>query len=535
MMKKTSLLVAITLVLALRLAGQIDVAWGSPQVAFPKHSYISSILGGNDAYLYALKVTPRGWGSQNHFYLDTYARKSMAFVSTKEFHLPLQSERTNLFERIFQGSGKFRTAQLERLFYLQGNFLVFSSYYSAAKEKNYACVQTISENGIESKVPLTLDSIAADGKRNKGAFDFVLSEDKSRILVFHSEAVDKSSNEKFTYTVIDEKLQVLWSKKMELPYSGKQFHISKYRVDNQGNVFMLANIDKNKENVERRKPAYSYSILAYFHETDQLKEYVVDLGDKFISDITFNINPAGDIICAGFYSKNSETSQAGTFFLKIDKNTKEVSERNLKEFEKDFLLEFMSERKIEKGKELYNFDIGHFLLRPDGSALLVAEQYYMDVVSYYNPATHSYNYTYNYYYNDILVVGFDPRGQTTLLKKIGKYQHSVNDGGPYASFVLVDGGSMLHFLFNDSPDNVHRSESELAHGHISNMNNPGRSVVVMVSMDMQGNTQRQQLLDNHGKKNESWFMPKMNKKITDKDMVLFSRRGKYYRFGRVSL
>jgi hypothetical protein len=534
-MKKTCLFFVFFLLLCLHLPGQIDVAWGSPQIALPKHSYITSILGGNDSYIFALKATPRGWGSQNHFYLDTYARQSMSFVSSKEFQLPQMAETSNVFERLFQGSGKFRAAHIERLFYVNGKFLVFTSFYSSEKQKNFAYFQTITENGAKVSPPVELDVIDTDGKRNKGSFDFALSEDKSHILIFHNEPFDKNSNEKFSYKVMDENGNILWSKKLELPYADKQFHVSKYRVDNQGNVFMLANIDKDKDHVERRKPTYSYSILAYFHETDQLKEYIVDLRDKFISDITFNINPVGDIVCAGFYSKSSETAQAGTFFLKIDKNTKEVSARNVKEFEKDFLLEFMTERKIDKGRELYNFDIDHFLLRPDGSAVMVAEQYFMDVVSYYNPATHSYNYTYNYYYNDIIVVGFDGGGQISLLKKIGKYQHSVNDGGPYASYVLVDGGGMLHFLYNDSPENIHKSESEIEHGHISSMNNPGRSVVVMVSMDMQGHTQRQQLLDNHARKNTSWFLPKMNKKISDKDVVLFSRRGKYYRFGRVSL
>jgi hypothetical protein len=519
----------------LKLSAQIDVAWGGQQVATPKFSYIENIIGGNEARVYALKLRMRGSRAQPRFYLETYAKQSLGFISSREFHLPPQSEETSLLERIFLGAGKFRTPKIEHIFYLRNRFLVFSSFYSKSKQKYYAYVQAMTEDGSIDNNFRCLDSIDSGSRRNKGNFDFVLSEDKTHILIYHNEPFDKYANEKFSYKVIDENLNTLWSKSLELPYKDKQFHVSSYRVDNEGNVFMLANIDKNKEEMERHKPNHIYSILAYFFQEDKLKEYKMDLGDKFISDVAFNINPTGDLICTGFYSRNSETSQAGVFFLKIDKNTKEVSEKNVREFDKDFLLEFMSERKIDKGRELYNFDIGHLLLREDGSAIMVAEQYYMDVVSYYNPASHSYNYTYHYYYNDVIVVGFDPKGQIGLLKKIGKYQHSVNDGGPYSSYVLVDGGSMLHFIYNDNPENVHRPESEIEHGHISSMNSPGRSVVVMVSMDLHGNTQRTQLLDNHSKKNASWFEPKMNKKISDKDLILFSRRGKYYRFGRVSL
>ena len=514
---------------------QIDVAWGIQQIASPKNSYIESIIGGNDNLVYLLKVRSRGRSLQPRFSLESYSKKTLAFVSSREFSLPAQSEQTGIAERIFLGAGKFRTPRIEKIYLLKKKFIVFSTFYSRKKEKYYAYIQEMSEEGVPGTGFIVADSIQSLNKRNKGLFDFELSDDKSKILIYHSEPFDKSANEKFFYKVLDETLQTLWTKNLVMPYSDRQFHVKSYKVDNEGNVFMLANIEKNREEQLKNNPTFIYSIFGYFFKEDKLREYKMDLGEKYISDATFNLTTAGDLVCAGFYSKNSETSQAGVFYLKIDKNTREVSERNLREFDKDFLLEFMSERKLNKGRELYNFDIGHLLMRDDGSAVMVAEQYYMDIVSYYNPASHSYNYTYHYYYNDIIVVAFDRQGKVSLLKKISKYQHSVNDGGPYASYVLIDGGKMLHFIYNDNPENMHRPESEIEHGHISSMTSPGRSEVVLVSMDMQGQTQRTRLLDNHSRKNASWFLPKMYKQISPNDVILFSRRGKNYRLGRVSL
>jgi hypothetical protein len=532
---KTYLPFIIFSLLSIKLQAQIDVAWGGQQIAAPKYSSVESILGGNDTRVFALKLKNKGPGSRTHFYIDTYAKKNLALISTAEFNLPGQQEQSTLMERIFLGAGKYRTAQIEKIIYMHGKFLVFTTFYSREHKTYCAYVQTISESGTLNADLHTVDTISADSKRNPGLFNFILSEDKAHVLIFHNEPLDMYPFEKFSCKMLDENLSIRWSKNFELPYKDKQFHISQYSIDTTGNLFLLVNIDKNKENQERKKPAYRYSIFAYYYKRDQLKEYTIDLGEKFISDITCAVNPAGDLVCAGFYSKSSETAQAGTFFLKIDKASTEVSERNVRDFDKDFLMEFMTERKVEKGKELYNFDIHHFLLRENGSAVMVAEQYFMDIVSYYNPASRSYNYSYHYYYNDIIVVGFDPRGQVSLQKKITKYQHTVNDGGPFSSFVLVDGGDMLHFIYNDNPDNLHRSETEIAHGNLDNMGNPARSVVVMVSMDMKGNTQRTQLLDNHAKRNKSWFRPKIYKKISDKDFILFSGKGKYYRLGRITL
>jgi|GEM_PF-1368146 hypothetical protein len=514
---------------------QIDVAWGGQQVANPKNSEITNIIGSDESRIYALKIKSGGWGSHDQYFLDSYARKSMTFAGTTEFSLPQQTERTDPIERFFRGKGRYETAELEKLIHLQNRFIVFSSYYNSDQDKNYAFVQTLTENGIPGKAYSAVDTIKSDGRHNKGYFGFVVSDSQTQILVYHIDPADRSNFANLSLKMFDENMNLRWAKVLELPYPDSQFHLTKIKADNQGNVFLLASIDKNKENTERHKPTYNYSMLAYFHELNQVKEYTIDLGDKYISDIAFNINPDGNVICAGFYSKSSETSQAGSFFLKIDKKTTEVSERNVSEFPKDFLLEFMTDRKKDKGRELYNFDIQHLLLRTDGTAVMVAEQYFMDVVSFYNPASHSYNYSYHYYYNDIIVLGFDPKGSLTLLKKISKYQHTVNDGGPYSSYVLVDGGDMLHFIYNDNPDNLHRTETEIAHGKIGSMNNPGRSVVVMVSMDNKGNTQRTQLLDNHSRKNYSWFTPKMYKKVSDKELILFAHKGRYYRFGRITL
>ncbi|MFI5149889.1 MAG: hypothetical protein ACHQRM_09170 [Bacteroidia bacterium] len=514
---------------------QINVIWGGQQVASPKNSHITSIIGCDDTRIYTLKEKQGFWGHHPLYYLDSYSRKNLVPAGTGAFSLPRLPERSNILERVFGREGKYQTAGMEKLLLIKGSLLLFSSYYNRNEKRNYAFVQTLTANGTPGSAYRTLDTIQAEGRHDKGNYGFILSGNQNHILDMYTEPGDKHVNARLSLKLFDSSMNLSWSKMLELPYAKKLFHLTRTMVDDKGDVYFLANIEKDARHTEKHKPAYHYSILSYSNERNQLREYTIDLDDKFISDITFRINAGGDLICAGFYSKSSESSAAGCFFLKIDKETNEVTEHTVREFAKDFLLEFMSDRKIEKGRELYNFDIGNLLLRPDGSAIMIAEQYFMDVVSYYNPASHSYNYSYHYYYNDIIVLGFDAKGEIILQKKISKYQHSVNDGGPYASFALADGGDMLHFIYNDNPENTHRSETELDHGHVSSMNNPGHSVVVMVSMDMKGNTQRTQLLDNHSHKNYSWFMPKMNKTLDSNEVILFAQKGRYFRFGRITL
>jgi len=82
----------------------------------------------------------------------------------------------------------------------------------------------------------------------------------------------------------------LWNKDITLPYDSKLFVNEGLLLDNAGNIYIRGRI-YNEVVKEKKKgaPNYSYKILAYRDEGKSFKEYSVNLKDKFITDLGFNV------------------------------------------------------------------------------------------------------------------------------------------------------------------------------------------------------------------------------------------------------
>ena len=121
------------------------------------------------------------------------------------------------------------------------------------------------------------------------------------------------------------------------------------------------------------------------------------------------INQVGDIICGGFYSDNGTSSINGSYFLKIDQNTTSITSKSFKEFGIDFITQNMTDKKQKessknektKGKdvELYEYDLEDIVLRDDGGAILIGEQYFVREVTT-TDFQGNINISYHYYYNE---------------------------------------------------------------------------------------------------------------------------------------
>jgi len=231
-------------------------------------------------------------------------------------------------------------------------------------------------------------------------------------------------------------------------------------------IFLDKNLRKTKKDRIKGKPNYQYHILAYLDNGKKIKDYEINLEDKFITDITYTIAKNGDLICSGLYSENGTSSIKGAFYMTIDFDTRKVKNNSIKEFDEEFITQGWSDKAIAKAKkkeqkkdraiEMYEYDLSDFVLRDDGGAVLLAEQYYVRVVTTTttdangNTTTRT---TYHYYYKDVIVVNISPKGKIEWATKIDKYQHSVNDFGYYSSYVLQVDGDKLHLIYNERARN----------------------------------------------------------------------------------
>jgi len=433
---------------------------------------------------------------------------------------------------------------LEGLVYYNGKIVMLSSFDNRKLKKNYLFYQVINSSNltVDGKIK-NIGEITYEKRRFKGAFGFDVAADSSSMLIFFVKPYEKNAPEKYSFKVLDSKLDEIWSQEVELPYKEQFFTIKDYEVSSKGDVFVMGkeyNEDKHSKAM-KDKPNYKYHIIGYYNKGDKIVDYEVSLQDKFIKDVTFDINSSGDIICSGFYSESYGSGIKGAFFLSIDGTTREVKKESYKEFDEAFITEGWTDREINKAKkkkvkkdkaiEMYDYDLRDFVLREDGGVVLLAEQYHMYVTSHtstVNGRTTT-TYTYHYVYNDIIAINISPEGEIEWATKIEKYQHSTNDGGRLSSFALQVKDDMMYLVYNERArqyfDKEERSEMK--------RKDKNSYLTLLVSINGDGEFEKEILLNNSVDK--VYTVPKLCEQISLKDMLIYSSSRKGQKFGKMTL
>ncbi|MCK5857535.1 MAG: hypothetical protein KAG64_08595 [Bacteroidales bacterium] len=382
-----------------------------------------------------------------------------------------------------------------------------------------------------------LGEIPYEKKRRSGDFSFAYSQNKKRVLVYHYMPYKKGSKQKIAFSVLDSNMNKLWSKKLTLPYSDELFLIKDFEVDDEGNVYLIGKKWKGKpKNVVSGKINFSYVILGYHAQGDDVKEYKLALKDKFITQVKLAVDNNLNLICAGFYTNTKNVySLGGSFLLKIDHKTSDVMVSNYKDFSVDFITSLMSKRKQEKAKkkkkkgktiEMPEYDLDALVIRDDGGVLLIGERYYVVSHTYVDANGHR-STTYTYYSTNIIVVNFNPDGSVKWMRRVPKSQSSAS---PYfLSYVSATYEDNIYFIYNDHVDNS-KKKKEIDFGHFSIR--VKKANLVAYRINSSGETNYLSLFP--AGKGNTLVVPQHSRQLKEtKDIILFSTYGKKQKIYRI--
>ncbi len=507
----------------------VDIKWGE-EYKEPRNSVLTEFIGKDADGFYALR---QGLGEgflskEGSIFIERYNSR-MKLVKTNEIKLTYK-KKDLVFEDI----------QL-----INGDLVLFTSFKNRKKKTHYLFSQTISKKSLKPRTDFQIISqVPTRTQFAEGTFSLEFSRDSSKILVFSQLPYKNKSPEKYHIKVMDQNLESLWENDITLPYSDEKFRIKEYRVDKQGNVFVLGQISPDGFSRMKKggRPNYQYTLLTYTKDETLAPEYKIDLEDKFITELTFRIQKNGDPVCAGFYSDRSTNSMRGTYFFKIDKSTGNVYNINLKEFEFDFLTELLSDRKKRRAQraeenddqrrqvELFEYDLDRLVLRSDGGAVLIAEQYYItqenerfrDMYGFWQTRV-----TNRYHYNDIIVVNINPAGEIDWATHVPKRQVTQNDGGYFSSYAIAVTGKAIYLAFNDNAKNYDRNlEANRTYAF-----NGSRSVVTLAEVRPDGSMSRHILFSNRDE--GILTRPKVCRQIGRDKIVIYGERNRKYKFAEV--
>ncbi|MEM8527917.1 MAG: hypothetical protein AAGG68_24970 [Bacteroidota bacterium] len=499
-----------------------DIEWGE-ELKQPTGTILSKTIAYNKSGMYALRVKDITDEDRARVYIERYDR-DLRLKKAQEIELKYKKKDRKFEDVIYHG----------------GQLYLLTSFHNQAKKKNYLFKQKISNERLQIS-DRDIEMIGQLDTRNilrDGGFDLVQSRDTSKLMVYHQLPYKKGEPENFKLRVFDESFSELWSKDISLPYNNEIFSVEEYRVDNQGNVYLLGVLYQDRARTRRNGlPNYQYIILTYTKDGSQANEYKIKLRDKFITDLTFRPDGKGNLVCSGFYSERGTYSIKGTYFFRINTETKEIFNENSKAFDFEFLTEFLSENKKRRAKdaersgntrrqaELYSFSLDELILRSDGGALLIGEQYYVYEDFYQDFRTGFNRRDYYYHYNDIIIVNIRPTGEIEWATRIPKRQVTRNDGGYYSSYAMSIVRDKIYFVFNDNNRNFSDNRDRLYNFNGRN------SIVSIVEVNKNGGWTIAPLFPNRDV--NLITRPKVCKQVGRKKMLVYGEWGRSFRLAHL--
>jgi hypothetical protein len=393
--------------------------------------------------------------------------------------------------------------------YFNGQFAWLFS--EANKKEDYIrySILPIDMNGKQGKAQ-DIAKFKYESRDDIPAIKWSNSKDSSSLL-FQAISDDDKDDEKFSVflSVMNKDLSVNWSRKASLPYTEEQVSVVTTLLKNNGSVFILAKIYEGKKAKESKKNSKKKSVAAYdmvlfefTKDSEKPHEYRLQLGDSFIRGAALATDEQDNLKCAGFYSNTKNGSLQGVFYLNIATDGS-ITATSKKEFTVADLKKFGDKNtdKDKTGEEgLENsFKFSEFLVRSDGSAVVVAEENYMTVTTSYNGRT--YTTTYYYYSKDIIIFTINTKGEVERVSAIPKNQMGVNTDY-FISYVSLIHGNDIVFFYNEDEDNMGKPVNNPKPKLVNNFK---ECIAVMTTLGPDGKLNRKQLFE--AKDLESLFVP----------------------------
>ncbi len=497
-MIKQLLFTLLFVITAQTIIGQ-DVSWG-PRLEQSTRNRIERIVGEDQNGIYVFRLRSRLVGNSIPV-VEHYSKSMILKYSTKLEEL----SKRNIY--------------IDNFWHFNNRLFIYFTEYNSKQNKQVLYYQEVNKKSgqlLGKRERLT--QVPTYGRNSIGHLEYAASTDSSTAVIYYSPYLEtglfqKKRNATFQLQIVDENFKTIWNKSVKAPYKDELFDVERVEVDKKGNAYILAKVyEKSRRSRKGGRVNYFYKILAYRNNGEELKEFDLTLDELFIADITFKVNNKDQLICAGFYSERRINSMKGSFLITVDTKNGEIISKGVEPFSKELLMQVTSKRRARKGKELYRDYLDEIILRSDGGAVIIAEQFYVSTHSYTTGTgvNRTEQSTSTYHYEDIIVVNINPNATTAWAASIPKNQAASTKSFSSYSHAIVKG--RIHFIYNE---------------RISN-----RSPVMLASVDTKGKVDIKELFNN--KTERVLTRPRLCRQTSKNEMMIYGERGKRYKFGKIS-
>ena len=372
--------------------------------------------------------------------------------------------------QIIEDKGDFQT-----VIDLNGKAIVFYTI----KDKAYA--QKISLTGIVAEKPVLVGSdkenindevsfkstygFDAGGRINK--FVFKKSFDGTKLLVLFRVKTEKEKADKIGINVYDSNLNLIWKRKVQLPYATQYLENEDFAIDNEGSFYMTASIfNSAEEDKNKLKNTFRTEVFKIKENPKEIIKSKIELPGASISDAVLGLDKNGKVRVSGFFMDTNDKVEASGVFSTILDETGLVSSTIKSAIPLEIAEKYALKReeRINEGtqndndkKDFEDLKVNNVTFNKDGSMVLLGEQRYVE--SFTTSSSSGSRTTYKYFYRDIVTSKLSSDGTMNWFYRLPKNQTGARGKRSMSYSSFKNNGK--HYLFYiDNFTNLKRSFDE---------------------------------------------------------------------------
>lgn len=436
-MKKFIFIIAVIVYSITSFAQTLQVDWGE-LYDIPKSNYNDRIVGYDKDGFYTLRSSGE-YIISNSLWLDYYSSALKSKESSVQLLLPtVEGMMTNFYQ----------------IYYIGGKLVLITTVTDSKKKVKQAYVSQVTKEGTLANKPV----LAAEIPMTSETDDFFvgLSPDKTRIYVTTLSTFEKYAGQNISVKVYDSNTKEVVNKNFQLPLTDRNFSVLQIIYGNSGNVYFGIKAEQVTKRKSATGPKYDYMVIAYNTMKKDFDTYNIVVEKYLPADMFFTLDNEEQVVVFGFTTPKSTPGYSGFYYQKINPKIAKIELTSTGVFSREMILEFADKRNGETPEQYYNFKPKNILFLENGSAVFLAEQYYMTTRTMIDPKTKAEEVIYYYNYNDIIAASANKAGAIEWTLRIPKNQKSLNDNAHFISFASVATryGSKVKILYVDNPSNL---------------------------------------------------------------------------------
>lgn len=378
---------------------------------------------------------------------------------------------------------------------------------------------------------------------SKFAMDFKHSLDQKKGAAFYMIPSASHDYPSIGYIIFDETKGVEREGIALLPYRVNEFEVYDEHLTNTGEYYIIGKHFYPHQNTKGKREFDQVEL--YKVVGNEIKKIAIEKPETKIKDMFITSDNKGNLFCTGFYSSYVSSQISGTYFFKLSKDSEQVENFTTSEVTVDFLSTDepslserlnLNKRFTSSRNDFNNFSFIFFRQTDDGGFVAVSEHAELEFRMKGSGEGGGINdqYDLHYYYNDLIVYKMDNTGKTNWVKRIPKYQQSINDNATYLSASSIISNGKIYLLFNDHKKNYDENNAyiNLSFPRMSTTSNRN-NVMAITEIDLKSGTSKRHALPGRSELS-TLFIPSLSREnINDNSLLLYSNQRNKHRFGKL--